>query len=53
VLQKLLVCTATLMLLSSQEELLFNVEVTLRTVDVSVTERGQLVATLKKGDFEL
>jgi len=41
------------MLLSSQEELLFNVEVTLRTVDVSVTERGQLVATLKKGDFEL
>jgi len=52
-LQKLLVCTATLILLSPQEETRFNVEVTLRTVDVSVTERGQPVATLNQADFEL
>jgi VWFA-related protein len=52
-LQKLLPFTATLILLSPQEEVRYRVDVMLRTIDVSVTELGQPVSTLNKGDFAL
>src|SRR6187549_153149 len=50
---RLLVYAVTLTLFTLQEEVRFKVDVRLKTVNVSVTERGQPVATLNKEDFEL